>query len=422
MWPQLLTAAVAVLAASTPCLAQQSEALPQASSVGSSEAPSQDSSSSSQEPFKPSTGFQGIDGTATESGGAGEVPHRRHVFYVGGQRVAVTGGTNIVNQLYTEQLIPAKGVTQPNPLVFFHGGGFSGTTWLQTPDNRRGWASYFLDKGYAVYILDHTSIARSPRDPALTVINTATAEAAEAGFSAVERYNRYPQAYLHNQWPGNGSVGDPVFDGWYRSFIQIPPDFATQEIAMAAAGCELLRLIGPSFLVAHSYGGLFPWVIADKCSKSVQGIVGVEPDTSPFANYIRGFPTIIPTRPWGLTNSPLQYDPPAASPSDLIQTTVGEDTAAKRSCQLQAEPAKKLPNLSNVPVYVYTTEASIHITFAHCTIAYLRQVGIKDLTWQKLADIGIKGNGHFSFIEKNNLAIANVVNKWIVSKAGPKRP
>jgi len=46
------------------------------------------------------------------------------------------------------------------------------------------------------------------------------------------------------------------------------------------------------------------------------------------------------------------------------------------------------------------------------THAYLEQAGVKH-TWLKLEDIGIHGNGHFMFIEKNSDQIAGVVLKWI---------
>ncbi len=80
-------------------------------------------------------------------------------------------------------------------------------TWLQTPDNREGWASWFLDQGYAVYIVDETSVGRSTQEDlaGYPLRIGATAEIAEAGFSAPERTTLYPQAKLHTQWPGVSS-------------------------------------------------------------------------------------------------------------------------------------------------------------------------------------------------------------------------
>lgn len=63
-----------------------------------------------------------------------------------------------------------------------------------------------------------------------------------------------------------------------------------------------------------------------------------------------------------------------------------------------------------------TGEASIHITYDHCVIDFLKQAGGKP-EWIKLANWGIKGNGHFLHVEKNNLKIAGLVEAWILGKA-----
>ena len=115
---------------------------------------------------------------------------------------------------------------------------------------------------------------------------------------------------------------------------------------------------------------------------------------------------------------PITYDPPVVNPTtDLKKVTVGADSPANRSCILQANPPRSLPNLINIPMYIYTTQSSIDITYDHCNI---RQAGVKDLTWQLLQDIGIYGNGHFSFIENNNLVIASLAVEWFKEKESQK--
>ena len=66
----------------------------------------------------------------------------RDFFYVGGRYYEDASGNRTTDQLYVEKLTPAA-VTQPKPVVFFHGGGTSGVSWLNTPDNRKGFGSSF---------------------------------------------------------------------------------------------------------------------------------------------------------------------------------------------------------------------------------------------------------------------------------------
>jgi len=50
--------------------------------------------------------------------------------------------------------------------------------------------------------------------------------------------------------------------------------------------------------------------------------------------------------------------------------------------------------------------------YDQCVVDFLRLAGVR-AEWIKLGDIGVHGNGHFSFLEKNNLQIAAVVESWI---------
>lgn len=188
---------------------------------------------------------------------------------------------------------------------------------------------------------------------------------------------------------------------------------------MRSAGCALLNHIGPSFLISHSIGALHPILLSDQCPDLVVGNVNVEPGNIPFQSYVGNATSSFgrsSNRAWGLTNTLVTYDPPAASPADLQTVTVGEDTTALRSCIVQVEPARQLVNIAKVPYLALTGEASPHITYDQCVIDYLRQCGV-NADWIKLADIGIRGNGHFSYLEMNNLEIAAVAEEWISQHA-----
>ena len=87
-----------------------------------------------------------------------EAVAKRDYFYVGGQYVQLdtpnpNGTTIMTGQMYVERLLPLIGPTQKYPLVFWHGLGQTGSNWLNTPDGRQGWASYFLNQGYEVVII-----------------------------------------------------------------------------------------------------------------------------------------------------------------------------------------------------------------------------------------------------------------------------
>ena len=109
----------------------------------------------------------------------------------------------------------------------------------------------------------------------------------------------------------------------------------------------------------------------------------------------------------------MTYAPPVLDPKELkfVRQAKSDATDLVR-CWAQAEPARVLVNLQRIPVLVVQAEASYHATYDHCTVAYLRQAGVS-ARFVRLADVGIKGNGHMLMLEKNNVEIAAVVEQWL---------
>jgi len=113
-----------------------------------------------------------------------------------------------------------------------------------------------------------------------------------------------------------------------------------------------------------------------------------------------------------VTRGPVTYEPPADKAEDLKLTRQETaDGAALVRCFMQAEPARKLPRLAGIPILIVTSEASYHAPYDHCTAKYLTQAGVKN-AFIRLADRGIRGNGHMMMLEKNNLEIAAVLRRW----------
>lgn len=359
-----------------------------------------------------------------------ETSYARDTFFVGGGYVpsGIPGQSMWGDQLYVEKLSPKK-VKKTYPIVFVSAGVPAGNVWLNTPDNRKGWASYYLDKGYQVYIVDIAANGRSGQQElakyplrfgSSDIIN-------EQGFTAPEKYNQYPQSQLHTQWPGNGTRGDPIFDAFTASNIPLSSNSVNVENTMRTSGCQLLALIGQSYTVCHSNGCSYTALWSDSCPDLLRANINIEPGNIPFTSLI-GNNTVpgvgrTASRPCGLTFTPLKSDPPVTNCSAITTQEVGPDTPSKRSCILQTGTIHKLTEVGKVPYVMITGEASPHITYDHCFVEYFKQMGVNNFQWIKLADIGIKGNAHFMFLEKNNMDIAKAISKRLdkLSK-GPSAP
>jgi hypothetical protein len=74
-------------------------------------------------------------------------------FFVGGQWAADGDKKYMVGQMFVQYELPVK-KTHPYPIVMVHGTAQTGSNFLGTPDGRPGWASYFRDHGYRVYVVD----------------------------------------------------------------------------------------------------------------------------------------------------------------------------------------------------------------------------------------------------------------------------
>ncbi|KAF2182979.1 alpha/beta-hydrolase [Zopfia rhizophila CBS 207.26] len=337
----------------------------------------------------------------------------REYFYVGGKYINVTvdGTTSqyMVGQIYVEKLAPPN-PSQETPIIFIAGSGQTGTNFLNTPDGRPGWSSYFLSKGYTVYLTDQPSRGRSPWLPGTGAMTALATYDIESAFTATAKYNLWPQAKLHTQWPGTGQVGDPIFDAFYATQVQLQADRLISEETNAQAYSALMDRVGEAYLISHSQAGSYGFRVGDMKPDLVKGIVSLEPSGPPFEQQL---PFSGPARPWGITDLEIEYEPSAGpNATNLEKVVVPPKEEGYTRCILQAEPAKKLKNLSKVPVLVVTSEASYHIRYDHCTVQYLRQAGV-EAEHLGLGKEGIHGNGHMFFLEKNNLEIAERVFGWL---------
>ncbi|MBV9505240.1 MAG: alpha/beta fold hydrolase [Acidobacteriia bacterium] len=338
----------------------------------------------------------------------------REYFYITGKYAGSPGVEVMSGQMYVEVWRPRR-VTRKYPLVFFHGASQTATNWMGTPDGRPGWADYFLGEGYVVYMVDQPARGRSAwhasTNGPLTIL---PASDVERRFTASEVNGTWPQAKKHTQWPGSGPNkgrrGDPVFDAFYASQVEGLAGNAETQTGVQVAGSALLDKIGPAIVVTHSQAGPFGWLLADARPALVKGIVAIEPAGPPFQNAVVNEDK---ARPWGITDIPIAYDPPVKSPEDLqVVRETKPDSPDLAACSKQADPPRRLTHLQGIPVLLVTTESSYHAPYDHCTAKFLTQAGVKN-TYLRLETQGIFGNGHMVMLEKNNMEVAALLQKWI---------
>lgn len=173
-------------------------------------------------------------------------------------------------------------------------------------------------------------------------------------------------------------------------------------------------------------------------------------------------------RRYGLADIPLTYDPPVDGPTSFFEELTGVEEAAaglvppkasvaeearrpifnlaeyhcpddpRKTAWLQTvkesddEPVldedgkeyppesqpgrmKKLVHLSKVPHAILTAHASSHAIYDWATVTFMKQAGC-DVTWLKLSDKNITGNGHLMFLETNSTDIADVIHAWFTQR------
>jgi len=272
-------------------------------------------------------------------------------FWVGTEHKKLPYGTIISGQMYVQYLTPAQ-VRHPFPVVLVHGGGGQMLHYLGTGDGVAGWAHYYVQEGYRVYLVDRPGHGRSPYHPdALGPIG------AQATYAAVVSELKRAATGPHRQWSGTADVSDPLVDQFMASQNAAPQDQAMARALWSSRGAALLDKIGPAIVQTHSAGGPFGWLVADQRPKLVKAIVCVEGGAMPFETFT---------------------------------------------------------NLRGIPI-VYVTAEKSGRTQGSTIVASLKQASC-DAEELQLKERGILGNGHFMMFENNRRQVFDVIRGWIEQK------
>jgi pimeloyl-ACP methyl ester carboxylesterase len=280
-------------------------------------------------------------------------------------------GTITVNQMYVHYRIP-KTVSGP-PVVMVHGAGHTGMTYETTPDGREGWATYFVRRGFPVYVVDHSGRGRSGFDP--TAINRVRAGEADAKalpdiqIAPRERAwyffrigKSYPTPFPGSQFPVE------AFDQYTAQLVP------NAEATLAGGGANtvqalgaLLDKIGAAIVIVHSQSGAYGMDLVRLKAIKMRALINVEGNCGPvnMAEVTKIFARVPLLSIWG----------------DNSEGAPGPNGDERRNGCLG-------------------------------TVDALKSVG-GDARFLLLPEAGHKGNSHMLMMDKNNIAVADLMIGWI---------
>jgi pimeloyl-ACP methyl ester carboxylesterase len=326
----------------------------------------------------------------------------RGFFWVGGDLHETVGGTAPFGQMYVEWEKP-DGAAREYPVVLIHGGGGQGLDYLGTPDDRPGWAQLLVGAGYTVYVVDRPGHGRSPHHPDVLgpMAPTMPTEA------LLDIFAPNWATPTHTQWPGGREPSDRAVQHLMASSGPMLADWAVMHALERRRMAELLDRLGEAIIICHSAGGPAGYLAADARPDLVKALVAVETIGPPFMKR----PGV--SLDWGIAAAPPTFDPPVNDVSEL--DLVVSNTNGPVPMTLQAEPARQLVNLAKMPIAVVTGEASPFAGVDGHLVAFLQQAGCQ-VDRVRLADHGVRGNGHGMMWERNNDDVLRVITDWWEAK------
>lgn len=290
------------------------------------------------------------------------------------------------SKMYYEKLTPSV-KEHDESIVLIHGGAHTGSCFKTTPDGREGWAYYFMEKGFEVYIPD---------------------------------------------WPGCGRSG------------YIPVEKINGKLVVAGLARLIKKTSGKVILVTHSMSGPYGWKLAEICNENVVKVIGVAP--GPMGN-IQKISEVVKESSQELTISflgrefNLSLTSPFVCSEDFVnRKMIGENSKffprenAKnyfssiqtiapyllyerfniKGSQLKIDDVSKLKKTKFV-VITGTADLDHPRELDEQIITFLRENGI-EADFIYLGDRNIDGNGHMYMLEKNSSEIANIMCDWILNK------
>ena len=303
-------------------------------------------------------------------------------FHVGGRHIEITGqpvkevvftpggvpakvdpnGTYQVEQMYVQYFLPQnpKGKL---PLLLWHGGGLTGVTYETKPDGGEGWLTYFMRKGWDTYISDAVERGRSGWTPTfqgdpLTLPLGDPWERFRIGPIGSWNADKAKRAtYPGTQFP---------IEAYEQFMKQGVPRWVTTDKQIVAAYIELIDKVCPCVVLVHSQSGTFGFQALEARPDKVKALVAVEPTLGGDKSKVASIKDIA-----GDDDVRRQHQEPSA----LVQDPPGRRRLCGRA-----------------------------------------QGGRRQRRRGRPAGRRLKGNSHMVMMDKNSSQVADLIQKWLVSK------
>ncbi len=267
-------------------------------------------------------------------------------------------------QMYIQGYLAADQNGLP-PLLMWHGGGMTGTTWESTPDGRSGWVELALRDHFDVYISDAVERGRASFPPNAITELPAVFRPKELAWKIFRMgpeggYASSPAArrpFANQRFPVSS------YDHFASQFVARWPALAP---LVKTAYSEYILLFEKAIIVAHSQGCGYAQEAALSHPDRVHAVILVEPSGSP-------------------TESSVQ----------------------------SVQKLKKVPHL--VVWGDFFEQSPVWQDYRQTVGAYLDMLRAADVPVDiiDLPARGIRGNSHFPMMDDNSADVWRMISDWI---------